>query len=43
LQFTQDMIPIHSEVTISFNGFSRVSLAGAWWLFIKDLDMSTQL
>ena len=29
LQFTQDMIPIHSEVTISFNGFSRVSLSGA--------------
>jgi hypothetical protein len=28
-QFTQDMIPIHSEVTISFNGFSRVSLSGA--------------
>lgn len=26
--FTQDMIPIHSEVSVSFNAFSRVSLTG---------------
>ena len=24
--FTEDMIPIHSEITMSFNAFSRVSL-----------------
>jgi len=27
MSFTQDMIPIHTEITVNFNAFSRVSLA----------------